>query len=400
MNVTFYIAKRYSFRFTKNSAINTITTIASVGIIVGTMCLFVVLSVFSGLKNLSLSYANTTDPDIRIETNVGKKFSISNNQLNLLKNNKDIAFFSKSIEEKALFTFKDKEQIAVLKGVDNQYDKVTQFSKKVLNNDWIEPQTNDVIVGAGISKRLTLGTMDYVNLLEVFAPKPGKGLIESETDGFNQAVLNPINIYFVNEDYDQKYIIADIGITQQLLNYKNNEFTYIEIKTKPNVDIEKLQDDLKIQLGKNYLVKNRAELNESLYKMLNTENIAVYLIFTLVVIIALFNLAGSLIMMIIEKKQNLKTLYHLGMKMSHLKNIFFIQGNIITVIGSIVGLLLGIGIVALQQNFNLVMLTPEIAYPVVFENKNIVIVLATILILGFLTAWLASSRITKNLLEK
>jgi lipoprotein-releasing system permease protein len=399
LNIPFYIAKRYTFSLSKNSAINIITNIASIGIIVGTMCLFVVLSVFSGLKNFSLSFSNDTDPDIRIETKLGKSFLLSEKENQFLTQEKNILHFSKIVEEKALFTFKDKEQIAILKGVDTKYNLVSNFRKKVLEEDWITPNTPEVIVGAGISKKLALGIFDFNNALEVFLPKPGKGLIEDPNEAFNTQRLIPRNIYFVSEEIDEKYIIADIKLAQELLNYQPNQLTFIEIKAKPNVEINVLKENIQKNLSANFVVKNRAELNDALYKMLNTENIAVYLIFTLVVIIALFNLAGALIMMIIEKKQNLKTLHYIGAEISQIKKVFLIQGNIISVVGSIIGIALGTLIIYLQQTYNFIMLTPETPYPVVFDAENIVIVLATILTLGFLTSVLASSRINKKLLE-
>lgn len=399
MNFPFYIAKRYAFSLSKTTAINIITFIASFGIIVGAMALFVVLSVFSGLRDFSLSFTNATDPDLRIETLNGKSFFISETQENQLKTSKDFTKYTKIVEERALFYYKNKEHIAYLKGVDANFIKVNGFDKFLYAGDWLEPNTNQVVVGSGISRKLTLGLFDFNNVLEVYVPKPGSGMIENPEDDFNKAPLLTSGIFQVSEDIDEKYIFTAMPLAQSLLNYKPNQLTYIDFKMAPNVTESAAIETINKIFPNQVKVKNRAQLNDALYKMLNTENIAVYLIFTLVIIIALFNLIGAIIMMIIEKKSNLKTLYNLGTEIKYLKNIFLFQGNIISIFGGIFGLVLGIIVVLIQQQFELIMITPSLAYPVVFETKNILIVLFTIVFLGFIASKIASSTVSKKLLE-
>ena len=183
------------------------------------------------------------------------------------------------------------------------------------------------------------------------------------------------------------------------MEYKPNQISGIEIKTKPNADETAIHSQIEKIFNNLIEVKNRAQLNATLYKMLNTENIAVYLIFTLVIIIALFNLIGALIMMILDKKGNLKTLFNLGTEVKDLRKIFLLQGSLLSVFGGILGLFLGIILVVLQQQFNWVMITPTLAYPVVFNLENVLIVLATIITLGVLASLIASSRVSKKLLE-
>lgn len=399
MNFPFYIAKRYAFSLSKTTAINIITFIASFGIIVGAMALFVVLSVFSGLRDFSLSFTNATDPDLRIETLNGKSFFISESQENRLKTSKNFTKYTKIVEERALFYYKNKEHIAYLKGVDANFIKVNGFGKFLYAGNWLEPNTNQVVVGSGISRKLALGLFDFNNILEVYVPKPGSGMIENPEDDFNKAPLLTSGIFQVSEDIDEKYIFTGMPLAQSLLNYKPNQLTYIDFKLAPNISESDAIETINKIFPNQVKVKNRAQLNDALYKMLNTENIAVYLIFTLVIIIALFNLIGAIIMMIIEKKSNLKTLYNLGTEIKYLKNIFLFQGNIISVFGGILGLILGIIVVLIQQQFELIMITPTLAYPVVFEAKNILIVLFTIVVLGFIASKIASSTVSKKLLE-
>jgi len=278
------------------------------GIIVGAMALFVVLSVFSGLKVFSLSFTNDIDPDLKISSTLGKSFFISPEQEAEIKKIDGLASYSKIIEERVLFVFNDKQEVTYLKGVDSDFNKVNDIKKTLYNGQWLEPNTYQVVVGYGIAQQFSMGLLDFNNQLEVWVPKPGKGTIENAEQAFNKSEVYPIGIYAISEDLDSKYVFADLGLAQELLEYKTNQISGIEIKEKAGADENAIIDKLNTIFKNKITIKNRAQLNESLYKMLNTENIAVYLIFTLVIVVALFNLIGALIMMILDKKGNLKTL--------------------------------------------------------------------------------------------
>ncbi len=363
------------------------------------MALFVVLSVFSGLKVFSLSFSNEIDPDLKISSTLGKSFFISPTQEKQIKEIDGAVSYSKILEERVLFTFNEKQEVTYLKGVDAQFTKVNDIKKKLYNGDWIKPNTDQVVVGYGISEKFSMGLLDFNNSLEILVPKPGKGAIENPEEAFNKMVVIPVGIYAISEDLDSKYVFADLGLAQELLEYKTNQISGIEVKLKKGVDETAVSNKLKTIFNNKITIKNRAQLNESLYKMLNTENLAVYLIFTLVIIIALFNLIGALIMMILDKKGNLKTLLNLGTEIKDLRKIFLLQGTLLSVFGGIIGLTLGIAIVLLQQHYELVMITPTLAYPVVFSVENVLIVLATIVTLGFIASLIASSRVSKKLLD-
>jgi lipoprotein-releasing system permease protein len=399
VNFALYIAKRYLFSKSKNNAINIITGIASIGIIVGTLALFVVLSVFSGLRDFSLSFTNTIDPDLQVSPIQGKSFYITPEQVQKITTINGIASYSKVVEERVLFFFDGKEQVTYLKGVDENYYKINAVSKSLFNGKWLRYNTAEVVVGYGISQKLSLGLFDYTNAFEVYVPRKGKALIESEAEAFNKSVLIPAGIYAISEDLDSKYVFSDLRLAQDLLEYKQNQVSSIEIKTKPNANEAKIIEEINNIFDNKVAVKNRAQLNATLYKMLNTENIAVYLIFTLVIIIALFNLIGALIMMILDKKSNLKTLNNLGTEVTDLKKIFLFQGSLLTIIGGFFGLVLGIIIVVIQQQYKLIMITDSLAYPVVFSIQNVLIVMGTIITLGIISSLIASSRVTKKLLD-
>ena len=399
MNISLYIAKRYLFSFSKSNAINIITGIASFGIIVGAMVLFIFMSVFSGLKDFSLSFSTSFDPDLKVSSVYGKSFFITEEQQKKLINIKDVVAQSKIIEEKVLLVFDGKEEVASIKGVDSVYSTVNDVTKTIYNGQWLKPDTYQVVVGYGITEKLSLGLFDFNNKLEVFVPKPGKGTIEKPEDAFTKTVVVPVGIYAINEELDSKYVFADLGLTQELLQYKPNQVSGIELKLKPNADEDKVKAALVEIFDKKVVVKNRAQLNDSLHKMLNTENMVLYLICTLVIILTLFTLAGAIIMMIIDKKSNLKTLLNLGVEIKNIRKIFLLQGTLLTFFGGILGLVIGIIIILIQQHFQVFMITPTLAYPVIFSFQNVFIVLITIFILGFLASLIASSRVSKGLLD-
>ncbi|HSI71497.1 MAG TPA: FtsX-like permease family protein, partial [Gillisia sp.] len=204
-------------------------------------------------------------------------------------------------------------------------------------------------------------------------------------------------VYSVNEELDSKFVFSTLDFARSLLNLPEEEITAIELKLAPGAKPDAVSDDLKEIFGDQVVVRNRAQLNETLYKMLNTENLAVYLIFTLVVIIALFNVVGSIIMVILDKRENIKTLHSLGASPGDIRNIFFMQGALMTIVGGIIGMLVALLVVYLQLQYNLVMITPSLAYPVQIKLENIFIVLLTIGSLGILASWIAASRSKKAL---
>ena len=364
------------------------------------MALFVFLSVFSGLKEFSLNFANVSDPDLRVETTSGKTFFINPKQEELLFKSKHIASYSKIIEERVYFMYDNKELVAHIKGVDNRYNQVTDFNKHLYAGEWFEPNSENVVVGADISRKLGLGLFDYNNALEAYAPKPGKGDIENPEEAFNKSLLFPSGIYSINEELDGKYVFCSIGLAQYFLGLKKNEITNIEIKLKPNSSENVVREELNSIFGSTIKIKNRAQLNDSLYKMLQSENLFIYLFSTLVVILTLFCLAGAIVMIIIDKRDNLKTLYNIGVTQTAIRSIFFTQGIIITLFGLTIGLSLAIAIILLQQQYSFIMITPTMPYPVLFEWQNMVIVIMTILILGIVSSWIASGTVNKKLLQK
>ncbi len=399
MNFPLYIAKRYLVSKSSNNAINIITIIATLGVIVSTIALFVVLSVFSGLKNFSLSFIRISDPDLKITAVEGKSFQF-NDSLEKALMSKKIAAYTKVIEERAFFNYHDKSHIAMIKGVDSNYLRVNRMDTAVYFGNWVNyGAKHTVVIGSGISRILSVGAYDFLESLKVFVPKPGKGYITNPKTAFKSVNTQPIGIYKLTDDLDKKYVYANLELTQFLLDFKPGQITGIEIKLTDPGQTKDLQEQLQMQLGKRFKVQTREELNSVFYKMLNTENLASYLVFTLVLIIALFNVIGAIVMMIIDKRYNLKTLYHLGAEIKKIRKIFIFQGFLLTLFGLTIGLAIAIPFVLLQKKYGLVMITQSLAYPVEFYFTNVLIVIFTIVVLGYLAALIASARIGKKLVE-
>lgn len=399
MNFPLYIAKRYLFSKSSNNAINIITTIATLGVIVSTIALFVVLSVFSGLKSFSLSFIKTADPDLKISSVQGKSFLFNDSiQKNLV--HEKIAAYTKVIEERAFFNYKDKSHIAMIKGVDTNYLQVNKMDTAVYFGDWINyDEKHTTVVGSGIATILSVGTYDFLESLKIFVPKPGEGYITDNSNAFTQVNTQPIGVYRLTDDLDKKYVFANLSLVQELLTYQPNQISAIEVRLSDEKDTKEVQETLQNNLGSKFKVQTRQQLNSVFYKMLNTENLASYLVFTLILIIALFNVIGAIVMMIIDKKENLKTLFHLGTNMNEIRKIFVLQGFLLTVFGLFVGLALAIPFVLLQKKFGMIMITQSLAYPVEFYMTNVFAVVITIVVLGFLAAKIASARISKKLVE-
>ncbi|WLD22979.1 FtsX-like permease family protein [Flavobacterium dauae] len=391
MNTVFYIAKRYAFSKSKTKAINIITRISAIGIVVSSMALFVVLSVFSGLENSLLSFTNEIDPDLVLLPSKGKSLKLTHQQKNQLK---DLTIsYSKIIEDRVVFTYGDKQIVAVIKAVDSNYPKITDITNHILHGKWLQPNTNDAVLGNVLANELSAGMYSNDKLLEVLAMKPGSGLITMPSDAYVKLPLYPSGIYSLNNiDVDNRYIYTDINVGKDLLLFGSNEYSKIEFKLENDVSEKSIISSLK-DIFPDSIIKNRSQLNEGLYKMLKTESLAIYLIFTLIIIVTLFCLTGALIMIILEKKDHIKTLYDIGLSQKKIKKIFLYQGLILSVGGIVLGLMLGITITLLQQHFGFVEVAEGFPYPIVFNWQNGFVVVATILILSIIASSIASNRI-------
>ncbi|MGB0878971.1 MAG: ABC transporter permease [Polaribacter sp.] len=400
MKFPLYIAKRYLFTKTSNNTINIITLIASFGVIVGSLALFIILSGFSGLRTFSYSLLDISDPDIKITTTKGKSFLYTDDIQQVLENDRSVKTFSKIIEERVFLKYKDKDEIAFIKGVEKNYNSITQIDSALYMGTWLDADfSNTAVIGYGISRKLSLGISNFGEPLQIMIPKRGKGFINPQNP-FYTIYAQVIGIYSGTEDFENKFVFVSIPQARNLLKYNQNQITAVEVKLAEKSDSELVSKKLQKALGNSYKVQTKEQLNELYYKVINTENFVSYLIFTLIVIIALFNVIGAIIMMIIDKKANLKTLFNLGTTVKEIKKIFVLQGFLLTLFGMTVGLTIGIILVFIQKQFGWIMITENLAYPVEFRFSNLFIVMLTLVILGFIASKIASSRITKEFIER
>nr|WP_299108200.1 ABC transporter permease [uncultured Tenacibaculum sp.] len=398
MNFPFYIAKRYLFSKNSTNAINIITFIAMFGVIVGTLALFIILSIFSGLRTFSDSLLEASDPDIKIIAKEGKKFDYSSEVKRVLEA-EEIAAASGVIEERVFIRYKDKQEIAQIKGVDTFYNEVVPIDSSLTVGNWVDYKyQNTAVIGYGIAYKLSMSIYSFGEPLQIFVPKPGKGFV-NPASAFRTKNVQLIGIYSGSEEFQNKFVFTDLQLAQELLQYEATQVSAVEVKLKNIEASEAVRSKLQNELGETFVVKTKAELNALYYKVVNTENFISYLIATLVIIIALFNVIGSIIMMIIDKKQNLKTIVNLGGTLQEIKRIFVYQGFLLTLVGMAIGLFFGVIAVLLQQHFGWVKINATLAYPIEFRWLNLLVVIGTIVTLGFSASKIASARINMSFLK-
>lgn len=397
MKFSSYIAKRYLFSKSERNAINWITGIAALGVIAGAFSLFVVMSTFAGLKEFSLQFSNEFDPDLKVTPQFGKTLQFADEEEEKLKAISGVTLYSRFVEERSLVKFKNNTTAAFIKGVDADFLEVSQMERAVDLGNWFTSEYQ-VVLGNQIARTLGTGVNDPTGVITFMVPKPGKGQITSLEGAFRTTNAMATGFYRISEELDGKYMFADINFTKDYLGLEEDEFSGIEIKLAPDANLSEVKEQVAAVFNEAVFVKDRVQLNDQLYKMLNTEYLAVYFIFTLVIIVALFNVIGSLIMAILDKRKDIKTLSNLGATNAQLKNIFFKQGVYMTLIGGGIGLALALLLVVCQMQFGWFLITPSLPYPVKIEISNLLIVGATISVLGILASWVAAQRVEKVLM--
>ncbi len=402
MNFSYYIAKRYLVSKNGKNAINIINILSFIITIVGTAALFIVLSGFSGLKDFSTEFSSYFDPDLKVIPLEGKVLEIPLSRKREIENLSGVQVISPIIEEKAFLHYDGKNDIAYIKGVESSYGQIVKTDTILLYGSWLGNSDLQVVAGAAISDELSLQIDNYGRFLQIMVPKPGKNAITAMNyrDSFSQIDVVATGVFSVNENLDSKYIFTTIKAARKLLNYKDDQSSSIEFKLSPGADEDQLREEIQAIFDVPVIIKNRLQMNDGLYKMLNSENLAVYLIFTLVLIIALFNVIGSIIMMILDKKKNLKTLLDLGASVNSLRTIFFVQGSLMTLVGGLIGIFIGVAFVYLQVEYQLIYIAPEIPYPFALRLGNVFLALGTIAVLGIIASYVASRRINEELLSQ
>lgn len=401
MKAILFIAWRYVRSKSSQNVINIINRMSIFVLIVGGASLMIVLAGFSGLRTFSMSFSNFFDPDLKIFPKTGKIFSLSPMQEAALKESGVVASYTKVLEERVFLNSRGKNYIAYIKGVDENYPKVNAVDSILVISpkEWLLSE-DYVVVGNIIAETLNLGLFTSTTPLQIIVPKAGKGSITSSSTPYREETVLLSDYYQVTEDLDSKYVFATLSLAQRLTGVQSNEVSAVEIKLSKGVSVTEGKKRLQKVLGDAFVIKDRMALNEDLYKMFQTENLATYLIFTLVLIVALFNLVGAIIMMILDKRKNLYTLFALGMTERQIRAIFFLQGVIVSLLGAIFGVGLGVGIAWLQKTYPMLYINPNaavpIAYPMDIRLLEIVVVFFTIFVLGIIASAIGASRTKIN----
>ncbi len=391
-----HIARKYIFSGKNAIEVNVISWIALISLGFVTACLVIILSVFSGLENFNLKYYSDINPDLQISPSKGKIIPHPEKAEEILNSDANVKAFSRVIQEKSFITSGEKNHIITLKGVDQNINQIFPLDSMIMIGTPLSTQNNDnVLLGPGVATSLAV-YVDDTTPMELYVPKPGKGLITNEKEAFSKTQAFNSGIFRINETY-HNYVFSTLQKAQELLNLKPNNYYYLEIKTTPNSDLNKTKTELQNSLGDEYQVKTRQELDAAFLKMMNTENLMIYLILILVLIIASFNLAGSVAILIIYKKPESSTLWSMGMDNKNIKKIFFYTGFSISFYALIIGLFLGTLIAWLQQQYGFYKINFYIPYPVKFTWSNYLITIVSVLIIGFLVSWLVSrqAKVTK-----
>lgn len=375
------------------------------------MALFIVLSGFAGLKDFALQFTNVFDSDLQILPARGKTLTLSSEQFKKLREIKGVEGFSQIVEERIFLQYNGKSKIAYIKGVDENYPKITPVDSLLFTGDWMAPDMGEVVTGFGISNKLSLPPRDYGNLLEIYVPKPGTGQINmlDPSSVFTKRKVVASGVYEINEELNDKYVFSEIFFARDLLGLNGNQVSSLEFKLAPDASEEEVVNQIRAVFseasisegkpqGQEIVSKNRIQQNDALYKMLNSENLFTYLFVSLIAAIAIFNLAGTIIMVILEKRSNIRTLYFMGLPVKEIRKIFFYNGMLMTLIGATLGLLLGSAAVLLQLKYGFVPITPSLPYPMQYKLINLVIVFVTICGLGWVASKMASLRVTEKLL--
>lgn len=394
MNLALHIARRYLVSKKSHNLINTISITSVVGQAVGTAALIIVLSVFNGFEDVIKSLYNTFNPDFVITPLQGKTIDYEQFPTAALIGLEGVKGVAGVVEEDALLKYRDKQYIARIKGVPKEYTSLSAVDSMIREGSFVlqEGHANFAVVGAGVAWFLDIGLNDYTNFLSVYLPRRGNASSFRFDNAFNNEVVHPVGIFSVQQDFDERYVFVPLRFARKLLEY-TSEVTSVEVFTVTGADQDAVQAFLENKLGKDFRVQNRFQQNEALFKVLTSEKLIIFLILLFILILASFNMVGSLSILIVEKLRDIAVLKSMGADKRLVRKIFTAEGVLISLAGSISGLVIGFVILLLQQQYGLLSLGGGSgdfiidAYPVKMIFSDFVYVFLTVLLIGLLATW-------------
>lgn len=401
MNTPYFIAKRYLFSKKSVNAINFISGISMLGVFVGSAALVIILSVFNGFENVVLSMYNTFTPEIIIEPSKGKSFDPNTQAFLELKRDQRINNYTEVLQEKALLRYGERQHIAQIKGVSEDFLKRKQLDSTLLEGSFVlrEGKTNYAVVGSLVQLYLTLNIHNDFEPLNIYSPRKGAGNSINPADEITLKSIHPSGVFKIQQQFDETVIVS-LDFARELLEEEKN-VSAIEIYLNSGVSLEAFQEEITKRLGNNYIVKNRIQQNELLYKILNSEKWAIFVILTFVLIIAVFNIVGSLTMLVIDKKKDIVILNSIGANNSLIQQIFFMEGMMISLIGCISGMTTGLAFCIAQQRYGFITMSeasfiPD-AYPIGLKLTDFIMVFLTVTVISVITSGISSRLSVKTL---
>ena len=385
-----------------HNAINIITLVSLIGVMVGTMALIVVLSVFNGFEKLILSLFNAFNPDMEITLREGKRFSTEEFPLEELKQMPGVILYSEVLEETALLTYRERQQLVSLRGVGPVYRHITGLDTLMVEGEFLLKQgdTDFLVLGQGVAYMLGANINDYLHPLNIYVPRRGHTLSLSPAQAFNASSNYASGIFSVQAEFDLEYVMAPLRLARRLLDAPD-EVSAIALRVDPSYNIVRLQQQIEALAGPQYEVKNRLQQQAFLYKVMRSEKWAIFFILTFILVVAAFNVIGSLTMLVIEKKKDIQILHSLGASARTIRRVFLTEGLLISLGGALSGLLLGGLICWLQLRFGIISIQAEgtfiiDAYPVAVKATDLLLVGLTVTAIGLLASIIPANYILRK----
>jgi len=404
LNFPFYIARRYVFAKKSHNAINIIAGISILGITMGTLAFIVVLSVFNGFDAVVKSMFNSFYADFEVKPLEGKTLKLTDEILNQIRTVKGVAGVAEIVEENALILYGSRQMVATVRGVSDNYHRVTGMDTTIWDGAyqlWDREQPT-AVVGRGIKYTLNMDP-DFFDALRIMVPRRSDKMVLDPNRALNTKLIRPVGFFESQPEIELKYVIVPLKFARELFDYPT-ELTALEIHSLPTVSTHLLQKELQAVVGTQMVVKNRMQQNELLYKTMKSEKWAIFFILVFILLVASFNVVGTLSMLIIEKKKDIETLRHLGATLSTLKRTFLFEGLLISFIGALAGLAIGSAICFIQQEYGIVKLQGAESfvidsYPVRIQLRDILLVLLSVSLIGYLASWYPIRFITRKYLR-
>ncbi len=396
MNLPFFIARRYLFARKSHNVINIISAISAIGMAIGTAALIIVLSIYNGFDSLVKSMLSNVEPDILITPAEGKTFVPRGDAYDWIYGQKSVSNMCCVLEENVFINYDGRQGLAVAKGVDMIYEEESPLRNHMTEGRF-SLHRGDVLmacVGAGLASTMGINPR-FVSPIEIYYPSRTRSISLSNPAASLESInVYPSGIFSINNDIDSRYMILPIEAMQELLEYEGDVASGVEIRLVegcPQSEVRRLQQEISARLGEGFRVSDRFQQNESLYKMMKYEKLSIYMILIFIIIIIAFNIFGSLSMLIIEKRGDIRTLRSMGAQDRLLRNVFILEGWMISLLGLAAGLVLGISFSLIQQHFGLIKMPGNFvvqAYPVILSWKDILATAGCVAVIGYLIALL------------